>query len=123
LDPVQTISTLPDDFDGSSSCADIHVSADGKFVYGSNRGHDSIVIYAVDPSSGQLTYVGHESTRGQSPRNFGIDPTGTYLLAANHGSGNIFVFKIDSETGTLDYTGYSAEVPTPVCLKMVQIED
>lgn len=123
LDPVQTISTLPDDFDGSSSCADIHVSADGKFVYGSNRGHDSIVIYAVDPGSGQLTYVGHESTRGKSPRNFGIDPTGTYLLAANHGSDNIFVFRIDSETGTLDYTGYSAEVPTPVCLKMVQVED
>ena len=92
------------------------------FLYGSNRGHDSIVIYAVDPANGQLTCIGHESTRGKSPRNFGLDPTGNYLLAANHGSDDIYVFSVDKQSGLLDYTGYSAQVPTPVCLKMVSID-
>ena len=123
LDSVQTISTLPENFKGTNSCADIHVSADGQFVYGSNRGHDSIVIYAVNQANGQLTCIGHELTRGQSPRNFGLDPTGDYLLAANHGSNDIYVFKVDSQSGLLKYTGHSAQVPTPVCLKMISIDN
>ena len=122
LESVQTISTLPKEFNGNNSCADIHVSTDGQFVYGSNRGHDSIVIYAVDPTNGQLTCIGHELTRGKSPRNFGLDPTGNYLLAANHGSDDIYVFRVDKQSGLLNYTGYSAQVPTPVCLKMVSID-
>jgi len=123
LESVQTISTLPKEFNGNNSCADIHVSTNGQFVYGSNRGHDSIVIYSVDPANGQLTHVGHESTRGKSPRNFGLDPTGNYLLVANHGSDDIYVFRVDKQSGLLDYTGYSAQVPTPVCLKMISIDD
>ena len=74
-------------------------------------------------ANGQLTHVGHESTRGKSPRNFGLDPTGNYLLVANHGSNDIYVFRVDKQSGLLDYTGYSAQVPTPVCLKMIPIDD
>ena len=102
LSEIESIATtLPEDFDGSSHCADVHVSPSGKFVYGSNRGHDSIVIFAVDENTGQLSLVGHESTQGEIPRNFAIDPTGSLLLAANQSSSTIVTFRIDSETGEL----------------------
>jgi len=117
LDEIQTVSTLPQDFSGQSSCADIHVSPDGRFVYGSNRGHDSIVIFAIDEKTGKLTLVGFEPTLGHTPRNFALDPTGTYLLAANQKSDNIVVFKIDRQTGKLEPTGQSINVPNPVCVK------
>ena len=119
LSPVQTVPALPDDFEGQSSCADIHVSPDGRFVYGSNRGHDSIVIYAIGATSGRLEYVGHEPTRGRNPRNFGIDPTGRFLLVANQDSDNIVVFEIDPESGELSATGTEVSVSMPVCLKFV----
>ncbi len=119
LEGVHSVSTLPDDFDGESYTADIHVSPGGRFVYGSNRGHDSIVIFGIDENSGRLTYVGHESTQGESPRNFAIDPTGTFLLAANQDTGTIVTFRIDSETGRLAATGQVAEVSMPVCLKLI----
>src|SRR5262249_34515741 len=80
---LQTVSTLPKEFQGRNSCADIHVSPSGKFLYGSNRGHDSLVIFAIDERTGRLSYVGHQPTQGRTPRNFTIDPTGTFLLAAN----------------------------------------
>jgi 6-phosphogluconolactonase len=121
LTEIGSIATLPDDFDGTSHCADVHVSPSGKFVYGSNRGHDSIVIFAVDERTGQLTLVGHESTQGEIPRNFAIDPTGSLLLAANQSSSTIVTFRIDSETGELNPTGQVVEVPTPVCLKPIVI--
>jgi 6-phosphogluconolactonase len=99
------------------------VHPSGKFVYGSNRGHDSIAIFAVEPRTGRLRTVGHQPTQGKTPRNFGIDPTGTWLLAANQDSGTIVVFRIDPESGALRPTGVSAEVPSPVCVKMFPIED
>jgi 6-phosphogluconolactonase len=116
---LQTVPALPDDFDGHSHCADIHLHPSGKFLYGSNRGHDSIVIYAVDQATGRLSYVGHESTRGRTPRNFTLDPTGQYLLAANQDSDAIVTFRIDQTTGKLQPTGHVTDCPTPVALKMV----
>jgi len=119
LTTVQTISTLPLGFDGNNSTAEILVHPSGRFVFGSNRGHDSIVVFAVDPESGQLTYVENQSTQGKTPRGFGIDPSGTFLLAANQDSDNIVVFRIDPTTGALKPTGHSLHVPTPVCVKVM----
>jgi len=122
LKNLQTISTLPEDFEGESYTAEVQVHPSGKFLYGSNRGHDSIAIYSIDAATGKLTFVGTESTRGKTPRNFGIDPTGMYLLAANQSTDTIVVFRIDQETGKLDATGNVVEVPSPVCVKMMPIE-
>ena len=119
LTELHTVSTLPEGFDGTTHCADVHVAPSGRFLYGSNRGHDSIAIFAIDRGSGRLTPIGHESTRGRTPRNFAIDPTGTFLLAANQDTDTIVTFSIDAETGLLEATGQVAEVPTPVCLKLV----
>lgn len=117
LDPHQSVTTLPEAFSGENFCADIHVSADGRFVYGSNRGHDSIVVYAVDPQSGGLTPIQHVSTGGSWPRNFAIDPTGRFLVAANQRSGNIVVFAVDQRTGVLAPAGHELVIPSPVCIR------
>ena len=117
LEPLQTVSTLPEDFDGENYCADIHVSADGRFLYGSNRGHDSIVVFALDRESAGLAPIQHVSTGGSWPRNFAIDPTGRFLLAANQRSGNIVVFAVDRRTGRLAPTGHELAVPSPVCIR------
>lgn len=119
LTKLNTLSTLPSDFRGDNSCADIHVSPDGKFLYGSNRGHDSIVIYKIEQNSGKLEYVEHHSVNGKTPRNFMIDPTGKFLLVANQNTNNIVVFKIDQESGRLKSNGVEVEVSKPVCLKMI----
>ena len=121
LNEIETLSTLPSDFEGQSTCADIHVSPSGKFVYGSNRGHDSIAIFEIDAETGRLRLVGHEPTQGKQPRNFAIDPTGTFLLAANQVTNTIVTFRIDQASGSLTPTGNIAEVPAPVCLKMVSV--
>jgi len=121
LKEIQTVSTLPKDFAGVNNCADVNVSPSGDFVYGSNRGHDSIVIYGIDQRTGKLTYVGHESTQGKTPRNFAIDPTGRFLLVANQDSDTIVTFRIDPQTGKLLSTGHVTNVPTPVCIKMIFI--
>ncbi|MHB8626487.1 MAG: lactonase family protein [Aggregatilineales bacterium] len=121
LQKLQTVSTLPAGYSGHIQAADLHLTPSGKFLYGSNRGHDSIVIYAVDENTGMLTYVGNQSTKGKTPRNFAIDPTGAFLLAANQDSDNIVIFKINSQSGQLEETGQITECPTPVCLKMVQV--
>ena len=118
LKQIQTLSTLPAGFSAYNHCADLHVEPSGKFLYGSNRGHDSLAIYGIDESSGRLTFLGNESTRGGGPRNFAIDPSGTYLLAANHDSDNVVTFRIDRDSGMLKETGHVAHVPSPVCLKM-----
>ncbi len=118
---LQTISTLPQEFEGNNSTAEIHAHPTGRFVYASNRGHDSIVIYAVDAETGRLAYVGHESTQGKTPRNFSIDPTGTYLLAANQATDNVVVFRIDRQSGRLRATGQSLKVPSPVCVALVPL--
>ena len=119
LSPIHTVSTLPEGYEGSTTCADVHVSADGRFVYGSNRGHDSIARFSVDQETGRLTPTGHTATQGQTPRNFGIDPSGELLLAANQDSDTIVTFRIDPASGDLMPTGHVAEVPMPVCLKFV----
>jgi 6-phosphogluconolactonase len=115
----QTISTLPAGFQGSNNCADIHVHPSGRFVFGSNRGHDSIVVYGIAPADGTLSPVQHQSTLGRTPRNFAIDPAGRFLLAANQDSDSISVFSIDLESGMLAPTGQIVDVPAPVCLKFV----
>jgi 6-phosphogluconolactonase len=117
LRPIETVATLPEDFSGTSYCADLHVSASGKFLYGSNRGHDSIVVFAINERTGTLTVLGHASTQGKWPRNFTIDPTGRFLLVANERSDTVVTFRIDPKTGRLNTTGHMAEVPAPVCLK------
>jgi 6-phosphogluconolactonase len=117
LTELQTESTLPAGYSGTISCADIHVAPSGRFVYGSNRGHDSIVIFAIDPASGRLSYVGHEPTQGRTPRNFALDPSGTFLLAANQDSSTIVTFRVDTQSGRLTPTGQVTEVPAPVCVK------
>jgi 6-phosphogluconolactonase len=119
LTELQTISTLPPDFSGSSYCADIHVHPSGKFVYGSNRGHNSIVAFAIDQGSGKLNAMAHESTQGKWPRNFGIDPTGAFLLVANQNTDNVVTFRVDQQSGKLTATGQTTEIPSPVCLKFI----
>ncbi len=120
LSEVQTLSTLPTGYTGANSCADIHVSPDGNFLYASNRGHDSIVSYRIDPKTGSLQFIEHVPTGGKTPRNFVIDPTGSYLLAANQRSDSIVVFAIDRDTGKLSAAGQSVSVPSPVCLLMIR---
>jgi 6-phosphogluconolactonase len=119
LNTLQTLSTLPEGFQGRNSTAEMQVHPDGRFLYGSNRGHDSIALYAIDPATGWLTALGHQPTRGKNPRNFGMDATGAYLLAANQDSDNIVVFRIDPRTGGLKPTGHTAQAPKPVCVKMI----
>lgn len=117
LKEVQTIATLPADFSGADTSADIHVSSNGRFLYCSNRGHDSIAAFRIDQQNGKLTFIAHEPTGGKTPRNFAIDPTGAFLLAANQNSDNIVSFRLDPKTGRLSATGHVTEVPSPVCLK------
>jgi len=117
LEQLQSISTLPESHRGFNACADIHLTPDGRFLYASNRGHNSIVIYKVK-KDGQLNLVGHESTRGEFPRNFMIDRSGRWLLAANQNTDNIVVFEIDQQNGRLNYTT-EVECKTPVCLKEI----
>jgi len=116
---LQIVPTLPEGFQGESACADVQVSPSGAFVYGSNRGQDGIVIYRIDQRTGRLTYVGHEPTRGKTPRNFSIDPTGRFLLAANQDTDTIVTFRINARTGKLQPTGHVTHVPTPVCVKFL----
>jgi 6-phosphogluconolactonase len=117
----QTVSTLPAGFTGKNTTAEVVVSPDGRFLYGSNRGHDSIAVFAIDPATRRLTPTGHHSTRGSRPRNFAIDPTGRWLLAANQLSDTIAVFRIDAQNGALEPVGEPYRVPRPVCLRMVPI--
>lgn len=117
LTAFQVISTLPDGYTGLKWCADIHVHPNGRFLYGSNRGHDSIAIFTIDESNGQLTAIGCPSSLGNTPRNFAIDPTGRYLLAANQDSNSIVSFAIDQTQGTLSATGHSLALSKPICIK------
>ncbi len=111
-----TVPTLPEDFDGDSTTAEIRVHPSGKFLYASNRGHDSITVYSLETDPSAPVLVDHTSTEGQVPRNFNLDPTGAYLLAANQGSDTVVVFRINPDTGRLTPTGATADVPRPVCV-------
>lgn len=119
LQPQQTISTLPDGYKKTNSTAEVRVHPSGKYLYGSNRGHDSIAIFSIDPATGLLTLLGHQPTGGKTPRSFSIDPTGAYLLAANQDSDTITRFHIDPQTGLLAPIGKPVAVPTPVCVEMI----
>jgi len=119
LKQLQTVRTLPAGVENTGSTADVQVHPSGRFLYGSNRGHDSIVVFAIDQNTGKLTYVEHESTGGRTPRNFGLDPAGEFLLAANQSTNSIVVFRIDPRSGALTPTGHQSNVPSPVCIKMI----
>lgn len=118
LTELHYLSTLPE---GASrergSTAQILVDPSGRFLYVSNRGHDSLALFAIDPATGRLTAIGHQPTGGRTPRNFAIDPTGTYLYAANQDSDNIVHFRINPETGQLTPTGGVTAVGAPVCIR------
>jgi 6-phosphogluconolactonase len=118
----QKINMLPAEFSGRNDAAEIYVHPSGKFLYASNRGHESIAVFAIDPGNGTLALVAHVPTGGKEPRHFAIDPSGKYLLAENQFSNNIVVFKIDAATGGLTPTGQVVEVPSPVDLTFVAAE-
>ena len=119
LKELQTISTLPEDFQGENSTAEVEVHPSGKFVYGSNRGHNSIAVFAIDPKTGRLTFNERTATQGKIPRNFAIEPTGKFIVAANQASDNMVVFRVDAKTGRLTPTGSAVETPAPICVKFV----
>jgi len=119
LKELQTVSTLPASFREENTCADIHVHPTGRFVYASNRGYDSIAVFAVDKPRGKLRLVQHQSTLGKSPRNFALDPAGRFLLAANQRSDSIVVMKIDEAEGTLTATQDVTSMPSPVCIRFM----
>jgi 6-phosphogluconolactonase len=117
LAPRQTVSTLPHGYSGENIAADVHLTPDGRFLFGSNRGHDSIACFSVDEASGRLRPIEHVPSQGRTPRGFAIEPSGRFLLVANQDSDTIVTLAIDQEQGTLLPTGHVAHVPSPVCLK------
>lgn len=123
LKEIQTTSTLPKGVEVTNdlSTAEVLVHPSGKFLYGSNRGHDTIAVFSISPQ-GTLTLVDNVGTQGKTPRNFGIDPTGSYLLALNQSSNNVVVFRIDKKTGKLSPTGQSVDVPGPMCVRFLRLK-
>lgn len=120
LQQEQTISSLPSTFTGHNDDAEVEIHPSGKFLYGSNRGHDSIAAFAIDPATGKLSVIEYVPTQGKTPRSFEIDPSGKLLLAENQASNTIVVFRIDQQTGKLSPTGQVLDVPSPVCVKFVE---
>src|SRR5262249_54696744 len=118
---IQTITTLPEPTQGNST-AEIQAHPSGKFVYCSNRGHDSLAIFTVDEKTGQLTAAGHQKTLGRTPRNFCIDPTGAYIVACNQNTDNVAVFKVDQSSGKLTQVGEMVSIPAAVCVKFLAVE-
>jgi 6-phosphogluconolactonase len=116
LKEVQTVSTLPNDFTGTNLAAEVQVHPSGNFLYASNRGHDTIAAFSVDQDTGKLSMIGHYSTRGRTPRHFGIDPTGNVLLVANQNSDCVVVLHIDQHTGILEPAASVSALPSPVCI-------
>jgi len=112
----QTQSALPPAYTGQNSGAEIAVHPSGRFLYSSNRGHNSVAVFRIDQPSGALTFTGATDTGGRTPRNFAIDPGGRLLFAANQDSGTVVVFSIDQATGALEPTGTKLDVPAPVCV-------
>ena len=117
LEVVETVSTLPPDFDGESYCAEIAVSEDGKTVYGSNRGHDSIVVFSVNEDTGNLNPIQYISTEGGHPRHFTLLPGGKFMVVANRDGNNLVLFSVSPDDGNLTFTGYTVTQSKPVCVK------
>ena len=122
LTALQTIANLPEDYTGVDNSAEIDVDSAGKFLYASNRGHDSITIYKIDSSKGTLATVDRVPTQGKTPRGFKIDPTGRYLIAGNQDSNSVVIFKRDASTGRLTPTGQTVSVGSPVCIEFLAVE-
>lgn len=121
LTPLQTISTLPADFQDKSACAEVEVHPNGRFVFGSNRGHESIATFSVDQATGKLTLVGTESTQGKHPRFFTLDPSAKWLLCGNQNTDNLVIYSVDDQTGKLKPTGQQLEIGAPVCIRFVPV--
>ena len=122
LQRKQTISTLPKNFAGKNTAAEIAVDAKGRFLYVSNRGHDSIAVFSIDPDNGRLTALERVASGGRTPRHFAIDPTGTWLFAANQDSNDITLFRIDPSSGQLKETSRSLKIVSPVCVRIVPVK-
>lgn len=122
LKEIQEVPAIPADYKGRDATAEIQIDKKGRFVYVSNRGHDSIAVFSVDQATGKLTPIQHASTLGKTPRNFSLDPTGQYLFAANQGSDTVVPFKVDPESGKLTPTGEPISVPKPVCVLFVKAQ-
>jgi 6-phosphogluconolactonase len=110
---------MPRALSRQNTCADIHISPDGKYIYGSNRGHDSIAIFAVDSLSGELTFKDAIPSGGNTPRNFALTPDGRFVFVANQDSNNIVIFERDATTGLMNPTGVETQIPLPVCIKFL----
>ena len=121
LRELGTISTLPDGYSGPSDAAEIVLHPSGKFLYASNRGHDSIAVFSIAPATGTLTRVEIVPVLGKTPRNFALDPTGSWLLGGQSGFDNLVIFRINRNTGRLTATGQVLQVPSPVCVKFVPL--
>ncbi len=115
--PVETVATLPQNFQEENTGAEIQVAPSGKFVYASNRGHNCLAILAVDPHDGRLTLIGHQPALGNAPRHFTFDPSGKYIITANQDSDTLAVFQVDPSSGFLEPTGPLVHSPTPVCVQ------
>jgi 6-phosphogluconolactonase len=115
---LETVSTLPPDYKGDTTTAEVKIHPNGKFLYGSNRGHDSIAVFSI-ASTGKLKLLGHTSTEGKVPRNFSLDPAGKWLIAANQNTDNLVVFRVDPSTGKLSPTGQNLPAGAPVCVKFL----
>ena len=117
----QTLPTLPADFKGENNCAEVRVHPNGKFLVGSNRGHDSLAVFAIDQTTGALTPIEHVSSGGKTPRNFAFDPTAKWIIATNHASNNAVVFRVDADTGRLTAVGEPVAVPYPFCERFLPV--
>ena len=115
---LESVTTLPEGWDGENYCADIHVHPSGRFLYASNRGHNSIAVFKIK-DDGSVVSTGHEAVRGDWPRNFTIDPGGTRIFVANQHSNNITIFDIDQNSGELNFTGKELKINKPVCVKFL----
>ena len=117
---LQTVSALPASYTGPNSCADVHVAPSGLFLYASNRGHNSIAVFAIDTGNGTLVPIQDVDTQGKTPRNFTLDAGGRMLLVANQNSNNVVSYRVDPQSGLLTPTGQSTEVPSPMFLQVVE---
>lgn len=117
---LQTILAIPADFTGNNQGSAIHTTSDGRFIYAANRGHNSMAVFAVDPTSGRLSLVEHVTSAGNWPRDFSLDPSEQYIIGSNQESGNLVIYKRNPETGRLVLLQSDIKVPHPVCIKFVQ---
>ena len=123
LGALQTVSTLPPDYKGNNTSAEVRIHPNGRYLYASNRGPNDIAIFAVNPADGTLRLLGFESTRGKGPRDFALDPTGGFLFAANQDTDTVTVFRVNADTGLLSYTGQTLSVGTPICVKFLAVSN